>query len=127
MNAQSRTLKLSQLTKAKACIEQRKEFRARFGTSVEITPALCESVASVFDWPWAAEHLLSESALAEYERVTASAYAEYERVTESALAEYERVTESAYAEYLRVRVSAYAEYERVRASAFANAYIGDVQ
>jgi hypothetical protein len=109
-----RTLKLSQLIAAKACQSQVDKFRARFGESVEVTRELCESVASEFDFDWAAANLLSAPARAEYERVTAPAQADYERVTAPA-----------WAEYARVRAPARAEYERVRAAAFADAYIND--
>ena len=34
-----------------------------------------------FDFQWAAEHLLSSSALADYVRITESAWADYERIT----------------------------------------------
>jgi hypothetical protein len=107
-----RTLKLSQLIAAKACQSQIDKFRARFGESVEVTRELCESVASEFDFDWAAANLLSALARAEYDRVRAAAWAEYARVV--ALA---------WDEYVRVRAPAWAEYDRVRAAAFADAYI----
>jgi cell division septum initiation protein DivIVA len=117
-------LTLDTLRAKNACAGQLAEFRARFGDSVDVTPGLCESVAPVFNWDWAARNLLTASARAEYERVRAAALAEYERVTASAWAEYERVTAPALAEYERVRASAWAEHQRARARAFGEAYCG---
>jgi cell division septum initiation protein DivIVA len=121
----SRTLTLATLKKKDACTDQLALFRKMFGESVEITEALCAEHAGMFSWNWAANHLLTAPALAEYERVKAQAWAEYERVTAPALAEYQRVTAPALAEYQRVRAPAWAEYERVKAQAWARAYISD--
>ena len=99
-------LKLQTLIDLRACDEQVELFRAKFGESVDITPELCESVASEFDFDWAARNLLPPAALAEFKRVTDAAYAEYRRVRDTAYAEYKRVTAPAYAEYERVRAPA---------------------
>ena len=89
-----------------ACYAQVELFRAKFGESVRVTQRLCVSVADAFDWNWAAGHLLSKPAWAEYERVTAPAW----RVWAPARAEYERV---------------WAEYGRVTARTFAKLYNED--
>ena len=123
-------LKLQTLIDRGACADQVALFRAKFGESVDVTHELCASVASEFDFCWAARNLLPPAAYAEYarvrapayakyKRVTAPAYAKYKRVTAPDYAEYKRVTDAAYAEYERVRDAAYAEYERVRAPAYA--------
>ena len=104
----SRPLALATLVARGACINQRDLFRNRWGDSVEVTVALCQSVADQVDWAWAGEHLLTAPAWAEYDRVTAPARAEYERVTADARAEYERVTADARAEYARVTADAWA-------------------
>ena len=101
---------LNMLTNASACSSQVKEFKKRFGTSVEVTEELCLSLAHVFDFSWAAHNFLRAPALAEYEKVRDSALAEYERVR-AAMAEYEKVC------------AAMAEYEKVCAVAFAKAYL----
>jgi hypothetical protein len=95
-------LTLQQLKNKRACQGQVDLFRQTFGESVEITPALCESVAARFDWNWASANLLTPAASAEYERIQGPAYAEYKRVQGAALAEYERVEGAAYTEYERV-------------------------
>ena len=132
----SKIITLRQLDAKGACQDQRNKFKEIFGSQVEVTLDLCIKHAQDFDFNWAVNHLLSSTARAEYERVTASASLEYTRVTApawaedarvraSAWAEYERVTASARAEYARVRAPARAEYERVKASAFFHAWEQD--
>ena len=60
-------------------------------------------------WNWAARHLLSEPARAEYGRVTAAAWAEHERVWAAARVEYERVWAAGRAEYGRVTARTFAK------------------
>jgi len=85
-----------------ACVEQRTLFKKLFPNGVVPTVELAEKHASVFDWNWAAEHLLSAPAWAEYDRVTAPAWAKYIQVAISAQADYFQVTALARAEYIRV-------------------------
>ena len=70
-----------------ACANQVAKFRETFPRGVVPTVELAEQHASAFDWNWAAEHLLSPAAWAEYKRVRASALAEYERVVARAFVE----------------------------------------
>jgi cell division septum initiation protein DivIVA len=105
-------LTLETLKEKHACEEQLALFHKTFGTSVDVTPELCESVADKFNFRWAVEKLLLPDERDEYKRVTAPALAEYERVTGLASAEYERVMGLASAEYERVKESAWAEYKR---------------
>src|SRR3990167_8874433 len=106
----SRTLTLLQLQGQGACSEYLEKFRTVYGDQVEITVVLCVEQAAQWDWDWAAIHLLTAPARAEYERVEAPAWAEYQRVTAPARAEYERVEAPAWAEYQRVTAPALAEY-----------------
>jgi hypothetical protein len=131
-------LHIKQLTDQHACADQVDLFRVLFGDSVGITEELCVSVADKFDFGWAAVHLLTKAARADYDRAVASARADYERITvparadydrarASALADYdradyERITVPAQADYDRAWASARADYERVVAKAFAKAY-----
>lgn len=105
-------LKLQTLIDLGACQPQVDLVRARFGESVDITPELCESVASDFDFEWAAENLL-----------TATAYVKCERVRDASYAEYEHVWDADFTEYLRVKIAAHVEYLRVIAREFARQYI----
>ena len=115
----SKVLKLATLVELGACESQTGLFKEKFGESVRVTEKLCEKVAALFDLNWAARHLLTAPARAEYERVRAPACAEYERVRAQACAQFERVRAPACAEYERVRAPACAQYERVRAPARA--------
>ena len=105
---------LLQLRKLRACAGQCDEFKKRFGKSVEVTEELCLSVADVFDWAWATQHLLGEPALAEYDRLTAPAWAEW--------AEYKRARAAAWADYKRARAAAWADYKRAAAQTFARLF-----
>ena len=67
---------LSQLKSLNACKSQVDKFSELFGESVDVTPELCVSHAQDFDWGWAAKNLLTDSAWAEYKRVTARAFGE---------------------------------------------------
>jgi cell division septum initiation protein DivIVA len=114
-----RELTLAALKAHGACENQRVLFRKLFGQSVLVTPELCAEHAQVFDFHWAAQHLLSVSAQVEYGRVCAPALAEFDRVRTSARVECERACAPAWAECKRVSASAQAKYERVHASAWA--------
>jgi len=100
-------LTANDLEKAHACQLQIWLFREHFGDGGTVTLAKVRKVAALFDWDWAAEHLLSRKSLAEYKRVRASALAGYDRATASAWAEYERATAPALARHDRARASAW--------------------
>ena len=129
-----KTIKLSQL--GEACSPQRTLFMEKFGDEVKVSVALARRVAKDFKWDWAADHLLSAPALAEYkkvcalaladyEKVCALALAEYKKVRDPALAEYKKVCDQAWAEYKKVCDHALADYEKVCAVAFVKAYLTD--
>jgi len=63
-----------------ACDKQVQKFHALWPRGVRPTLELAAEHASTFDWSWAAQHLLSALASAEYNRVKAPAWAEYQRV-----------------------------------------------
>ena len=79
-----------------ACKAQREKFAELFPRGVVVTEALCVEHAQEFNWDWAANHLLSPEAWAEYNRVRALAWAEYNRVMAPAKAEYDRVAALAF-------------------------------
>ena len=91
----------------RACSSQVALFKELGGDTKEITTALCIKYADQFDWNWAARHLLSPPAWAEYERVRAPAWAEYKRVEAPVWAEYKRVEAPALAEYKRVNAKTF--------------------
>ena len=88
-----------------ACAEQRTLFKQHFGKGGEVTLTKVLSVASDFNWNWAARHLLSAPALAEYGKAIAPARAEYGKVCATAWAEYGKVCATALAEYDKVCAS----------------------
>ncbi len=104
-----------------ACRDQVDLFRAMFGKAVNVTEELCVSVADKFNLDWAATHLLTSQALAEYNRIKAAAWDDYRRTLAAASADYMRKV-SALADYERIAASAWADYERAQARAFANVY-----
>ena len=94
-----------------ACDDQLDKFVELFPKGVVVTEALCIEHASVFDWGWAASHLLRAPAQDEYSRVRAAAQAEYERVIAAAWDEYEREMAPAQAEYSRVAAATFGRLE----------------
>ena len=81
----------------RACSPQLTKFTELFPEGTEITETLCVQHASVFQWAWAAENLLSAPARAEYDKVRASAWAEYDKVCASTRAEYGKASAAAAA------------------------------
>ena len=59
-----------------ACQEQVDNFKELFPSGTVVTVELCVLHAQTFNWNWAAQHLLSAPAWAEYDRVEASAFAQ---------------------------------------------------
>ena len=89
-------LTVDDLKQALACKDQVDLFREHFGDGGTVTLAKVRKVAALFNWDWAAQHLLSPKSRAEYKRATAPAWAEYQRATASALAEYKRAIAPAW-------------------------------
>ena len=79
-----KTITASQLAKLGACHEQLATFRDLFGSGVAPTLELCLTHASRFEWDWAAEHLLTAPARAEYHKADAAAWAEYDKARAAA-------------------------------------------
>ena len=98
-----------------ACRDQCKRFAALFPEGVEVTEALCIEHAAEFNWDWAAQNLLTDSAWAEYHRTTASAWAKHDRARASAWAEHQC--------YERTTAPAWVKYDRVTAATFAKLYL----
>ena len=77
---------LAMLKKNGACADQAAEFARRFGDEVEVTEQVCVSVASVFDWEWAAQHFLTAAAWTAYSEARAPAEAAYSEARAAAFA-----------------------------------------
>ncbi len=91
------TITLTQLEDAGACKEQCDDFVRLFGTEMVVTEALCVEHAMVFDWNWAAEHLLSETALNVYNTVIESILDAYHTAIRSALGDATTRSANAFA------------------------------
>ena len=59
-------------------------------------------------------NLLTEPALAEYNKIKDQAWAEYHKITDPALAEYNKIKEPALAEYSKIKDPALAEYSKIK-------------
>jgi len=100
-----------------ACVEQIHLFVALGGDDRELTEALCIEHAEKFEWSWAACHLLSPKARAEYCRVIQPAEVEYGRIQKLARTEFDSAEQPAWAEYMLATQAALRTYERTRKSA----------
>ena len=63
------------LESKKACLDQIKLFKEHFPDGAPMTVEAAIKVASVFDWGWAANHLLSSEGRKAYEEGEASLFA----------------------------------------------------
>ena len=84
MTQASRTLTAATLVRLGACPEQVALFRATFGDSVEVTPALTAEHVDAYKWSWAADHLLSHAARDAYRAAMLSASDAYYAAVASA-------------------------------------------
>ena len=84
-----------------ACNTQVKLFAKLFPRGVTLTKAICMKHAQEFQWNWAAENLLSNTARAEYVKVTDKARKEYWKIEGLARAEYVKVEGPARAKYIK--------------------------
>jgi hypothetical protein len=111
-----RTITYDLLRGAGACKSQRYLFRRLFPNGVVPTAELIAAHPE-FNYLWAAEHLLTGAARAEYERIEAPARAEYERAIALAWADYE-CADAAWADYERTDAAAWADYQRAVVAVF---------
>jgi hypothetical protein len=132
----SRTIFLSTLIVHGACRDQVDLFRTTFGDSVEITPNLCKQYAQSFNYTWAAQHLLSATALELYdetcatarelnEETCATAWKLYDETCATARKLNEETCATAWKLNKETCATAWKLYDETCASTFANLYIGD--
>ena len=104
---------LDQLLAHGACQPQVALFRKHFPTgSALVTPAACLALASVFDFGWAANNLLTGTARTQYDAARSTAGAQYDAARSTAQTQYQ----AAVAPTL-------AQYQAAVAVAFADAYL----
>ena len=142
-----RIITADMLREKRACANQLMVFKKRFPNGAEVSEALARELAPVFDWEWAAEALLSPSALKAYNEATAPARKAYDEATALALKAYDEVmapASKAYNEAEALASKAYDEatalaskahdevmaparkaYNEAVAIAFARAYLAD--
>jgi hypothetical protein len=82
-----------------------------FGQEVIVTPDACEQVAELFNWDWAAQHLLPGDLQAEYQRQCAPLWAECNRKRALLWTEYQRQYAPLLAGYERKRALLWTEYQ----------------
>ena len=107
-----KTITLDMLYALNACEDQRDLFAATCGQEAVVTSNACVEVAPLFNWGWAARHLLPAPLLAEYERQVAPLLAEYDRQRAPLWAEYERQVTPLWAEFDRQEAPLWAEFDR---------------
>jgi len=110
----TRTLLRSTLVKKNACVGQVELFRDKFGDAVEVSEGLCKSMACMFNFDWAARHLLSDTAWKAYEEAKATAW--------KACGEG-KATGWAWKDYEEATAPALKACGEARAAAFARLYI----
>jgi len=129
---------LKQLQDAGACEEQQKLFKQAFGEQVEISEALAVQYAKVFNWEWAAEHLLSvlgrkayreaeATAWKTYCEAEAAAWKTYCEAEAPAAKAYDEAVVAAYTAYREAVAAAWKTYREAKAIAFYRAYVEDHQ
>ena len=90
---------LKMLVRAKACKSQRDVFAELFPDGIDVTEAVCVSVADKFDWDWAAWHLLPAPLDADYQAKRAPLDADYRAKRTPLDADYWAKCASLYADY----------------------------
>jgi len=133
-----------------ACRDQVKEFRKRFPNGVTFKDTKdakrqCKAVASVFDWDWAARHLLNKPLWGEYwkarrplydeylkakrplwdeyEKARQPLWDEYKKAEQPLWDEYKKASQPLYDEYEKARQPLWDEYKKARAVLFAKLYM----
>ena len=109
MTQASRTLTAATLVRLGACPEQVALFRATFGDSVEVTPALTAEHVDAYKWSWAADHLLSHAARDAYRAAMLSASDAYYAAVASASDAFDAAVASARDAYRAAMARAWAE------------------
>jgi len=99
------------LQKAGACGDQVATFRRLFGEGGTVTLARCRrAVAAGLDLHWAGDHLLTGTALGQFDRATAPLRAECRQATGAACAEFYATLDAVSAEYKKIFLVAQDQY-----------------
>ena len=103
-----------------ACPSQLHKFRKLFPDGVEVTAAVCISVADEFDWDWAANNLLPPSFLADYEAKEVSLWKDYDAKVASPRADYNAKVAPLWADYNAKVAPLWADYNAKKAPLLAD-------
>ncbi len=113
------------LEKAEACAYDIRKFRREWPDGCKLTKKNCLRAFGPGGLglapDWAAEHLLSDEAWAEYEKAIDAAEVEHERARDAAVVEFAKDIDAVEVEYEKAMDAAEAEYERAEAIAFYDA------
>ena len=107
-----------------ACSSQVKAFREIFGEEeAPLTKEIAIAYASVFDWSWAAEHLLSEGKFKAYKEADALLWKAYEEAEAPLLKSYEEAEAPLLKAYKEAKAPLWKSYEEANALLFADLYL----
>src|SRR5208282_4293220 len=102
---------------AGACSQQLERFRELFPNGVDVTAAVCASVAKEFDWDWAARNLLTSRLWDDYEAKRAPLRDDYEAKRKRAPLwdDYEAKRAPLWGDYKAKLAPLWGDYEAKRA------------
>lgn len=106
---------------AGACRSELELFEQHFGGEVDVTPALCLSVADLFPWNWAARSLLTIPTWHEYVRLTQRARGRFDRLVDPLRLLY-AANSLTWQQFDLARGPATSEYNRTAAPIFGRLY-----
>lgn len=122
----SREITLKRILEHEPCDSQALLFHRIFGKRAYVTQKGCKKVAPLFDWYWAASHLLTYRQRKMYRRADRRAVAEYNRIREEAWQKWDYgrwiIPPKDWEKLRRARRRARLQYEVARAVNFAKAY-----
>jgi hypothetical protein len=93
-----RKITVSLLREHCACATGIAKFKRLFPDGVIVTRELCVQHAHQFDWDWAAGHLLTPTARAQYDAAIATVLAQYLAAIDVVWAQYDAANAAAFAD-----------------------------
>src|SRR5208282_250876 len=99
---------------AGACSQQLERFRELFPNGVDVTAAVCASVAKEFDWDWAARNLLTSQLWDDYEAKRAPLRDDYEAKRAPLWDDYRAKLAPLWGDYEAKRTPLWGDYKAKR-------------
>lgn len=106
------------LRRKRACANQLALFIATFPDGVDVTEAVCVSVADKFHWGWAAHNLLPEPLWDDYDAKRATLRADYEAKVATLWADYKAKRDAHWADYCAKLAPLWDDYRAKLAALF---------